>query len=195
MSLSSPSSPSLHTSLPFIFYLLPLLSGSPCHTITLSLPYHSLLGISLLPQFTQPAHFMSLIPFLTVCLQVWGQVSIYSLCFSHHLFPFLLTALSLAPCSLVMAHHNLSFSLFIHPLGSSSSTDFYFNLSFPVLCLPTLLCFLPPTFFPLFLNASLLFHLPNLYFFLTLFILCVLTHNSFTKCVCVCNHVHMHACV
>lgn len=48
---------------------------------SLSLPPRSLLGISLLVQFSPPTHFMSLIPFLTVCLQVWGQVLICLLLF------------------------------------------------------------------------------------------------------------------
>lgn len=61
-------------------------------------PSLCLLGVSLLAQFTQPTHFMGLIPFLTVCLQVWGQVLI---CLSLF-FPSLassLTCFSFALCS------------------------------------------------------------------------------------------------
>lgn len=68
--------------LPVLFYLLAQLSWSPpSRCCSLSLPSHSLLGISLLVQFSPPTHFMSLIPFLTVCLQVWGQVLICLLLF------------------------------------------------------------------------------------------------------------------
>lgn len=56
-----------------------LVSLSRC--CSLSLPSYSLLRISLLVQFSPPTHFMSLIPFLTVCLQVWGQVLICLLLF------------------------------------------------------------------------------------------------------------------
>lgn len=88
--LPHPSAPA-----PLLFYVLSLLSWS--HTITASPSlFPRLLGISLLALFTQPTHFMGLIPFLTVCLQVWGQVLI---CLSLFL-PSLASSLSLAALSL-----------------------------------------------------------------------------------------------
>lgn len=67
---------------------VPLLSSSSAPLVSLSNHYSLCLlplrlsGVSLLAQFNHPTDFMSLIPFLTMCLQVWGQVLI---CFSRFL--------------------------------------------------------------------------------------------------------------
>lgn len=61
---------------------VPLLSSSSAPLVSLSNHYCLCLlplrlsGVSLLAQFNHPTDFMSLIPFLTMCLQVWGQVLI-----------------------------------------------------------------------------------------------------------------------
>lgn len=59
--------------------------GVLSHHYCLCLPSLSLLGISVFAQFSYPTHFMNLIPFLTVCFQVWGQILICLLPLPHHL--------------------------------------------------------------------------------------------------------------
>lgn len=112
------------------------------HHYSLSLPSHSLLGISLLAQFTQPAHFMSLIPFLSVFTGLGAGIDLLSvspiICFLSYsqLCRLLLVA---SWWHITISHFRFSF---IH-LALLPPPTFYLNLSFPVffLCLPALLCF------------------------------------------------------
>lgn len=77
-------------------------------------PSLRLLGISLLAQFTQPTHFMGLIPFFSLCVYRFGGMYWFaSLCFSHHFASSL--SLLAPPRSLITFS---LFSLFIHPLDS-----------------------------------------------------------------------------
>lgn len=66
-------------------------------------PFHGLVGRSLLAQFAQPTHFMSLNPFLAACLQVWGQVLIRLSLF----LPLPLAALPLTSCSTALMAHRI----------------------------------------------------------------------------------------
>lgn len=66
-------------------------------------PSHGLVGRSLLAQFAQPTHFMSLNPFLAACLQVWGQVLIRLSLF----LPLPLAALPLTSCSTALMAHRI----------------------------------------------------------------------------------------
>lgn len=100
---------------PVLFYPLPQLSWSPSHTITAS-PSFCLLSISLLVQFTQPTNFMGLIPFLTVCLQVWGQVLIWLFVSPITRFLSHLLLLCFLLVASLMAHHIHCFSFFIYLL-------------------------------------------------------------------------------
>lgn len=175
-------------------------------------------------QFTQPTHFMGLIPFLTVCLQVWGQVLI---CLSLFL-PSLASSLSFAPVSLPPCSHTdgSSHSLFFpfhSPTSLSLSTShflsFFLNPCITLsLCLfVSSLCYLmfssttplQPFDSPLlllllsffFFASSSLLRLLNLSFFLTWFILPVKLHfsgsqhlHSICFCVFLCVSVWRSCC-
>lgn len=67
--------------------------GVLSHHYCLCLPSLSLLGISVSAQFSYPTHFMNLIPFLALCFQVWGQISILLSLLPHHSLSGSLTAL------------------------------------------------------------------------------------------------------
>lgn len=108
--------------IPFFYSLgLPLMLFLPLP------PSLRLLGISLLAQFTQPTHFMGLIPFLTVCLQVWGQVLI---CLSLFL-PSLVSSLSFASLSL-SPHSPTDGSSYSPFFLSFTDLTLFFYHSFPV---------------------------------------------------------------
>lgn len=168
--------------------------------------------ISFLAPLSQPRHLMGLIPFLTVCLQLWGRYWLASLCFSHHLLPLSLTSLSISPCSctdgsspslILSLKHLLShftFSVFLNfcitlslcvfCISSICWCLFHYTSSFhqfsPLLILP----FFPPLF------SSSLLPILNLSSWLTWFILPVELHlyslqllhsicSSVCWCVCV----------